>query len=73
MITTKHGIKISLKPNNKKLKITPSIKKYFEECEKKIAEELDKLYIGYHANWKCWMDEDGEFKTFPIADKDLYK
>ena len=45
MITTKHGIKFSLKPNDKKLKITPAIRKYFEECEKKIAEELNKMDV----------------------------
>jgi hypothetical protein len=45
MITTKHGIKFSLKLNDKELKITPDIKKYFEECEKKICKELDKMEI----------------------------
>lgn len=69
MITTKHGIKFSL-TTKKKIKITPAIKKYFEEVEKKIAEEIDKLDMSDFCNDVLVMTPDGIEK---VKWKDFYK
>lgn len=58
MMTTKHGIKFSIKPN-KKIKMTPAIKKYFLECERIIAENFNSMS----------MDEFNELPWKPMIRK----
>ena len=70
MITTKHGIKFSLKPNDKKLKITPAIKKYFKECEKIIAKELDKMdFNPWNYQFLCGESNDEFCNSGDVTDK----
>lgn len=52
MITTKHGIKFCLSPKNNKLNRNPKVRKWLLECEKIIANELDKLDLDeFQARW----------------------
>lgn len=65
----KHRIKFSIKPN-KKFPMSKSMKKYFQEVEKAIAEEINKLDIDKF-NTSMWMISPDGIK--PINEKDFYK
>jgi len=72
MITTKGGIKFSITLKDSTIKITPAIKEYFKECEKRVAKELDKMdFNPWSYQFLCGESDDGFCNSGDVTDKPM--